>query len=57
MPIEEYKSGVQQNKLSFTSNDELIFKREKNIIIFRRKKASDHTEQEIKISLKIEESD
>lgn len=43
MPIGESKFGIQQAKLSFTSNDELIFKRDKNILIFRRKKGSDNT--------------
>ena len=43
LPIEESKFQMQQNKLSFTTNDELIFKRDKNNIIFRRKKVSDHT--------------
>lgn len=57
LPIEESKLGVQPSKLTFTTNDELILKRDKNNIIFRRKKVSDHTQQEIKISLKIEESD
>ncbi len=55
LPVEESKFQLQPNKLSFTTNDELVFKRDKNNIIFRRKKVSDHTQQEIKISLKIEE--
>jgi hypothetical protein len=57
MPFEEAKPGMQQAKPSFTSNDELIFKREKNLIVFRRKKGSDNTEQEVKISLRIEDSE